>query len=276
MEYTLEQLMPVVAELAKKYTSGESTSVTYERASSLMEAVLYCIGECESGNTPAGKNGISAEAAYRMGYERVVEKVKQTGERYNDMIIRFRAYGNENYYDTVTKALPGFFLKYDARFAPQENVITMDYPTLRPVGDVSGIRAVERYMEYIGLEQKFMGAFSEEYVREVLRKFHKKYEKLFCNLCSIILRHVLGYMLIKKGTVPEAEQAEYGRLEQVVGRYSKEQLKAVLETMTCRMVREKWRDEPEMEEYLKADCADFASELKVAAENDNLKKVVAF
>ena len=75
------------------------------------------------------------------------------------MIVHFCAYGNENYCDTVTKALPVFFLYYDARFEPQKNVITLDYPMLQPVGDASGIRAIEKYVAYIGLEQKFMGTF---------------------------------------------------------------------------------------------------------------------
>ena len=43
--FSMEELLPIVAELAEKYTSGESSSVTYERAQGLMQAVLYCINE---------------------------------------------------------------------------------------------------------------------------------------------------------------------------------------------------------------------------------------
>ena len=275
MEYTLEELMPVVAKLSRKYTSGESTSVTYERANSLMEAALYCIGECEDEYALAGEHILSAEEAYGLGYQRIVERVKRTRESYNDMIVHFNAYGNENYHDTVTRALPGFFLYYDARFEPGENVITMDYPTLIPIRDVSGIRAIEKYVAYIRLEQKFMEVFPEEYVREILRRFHKSYEKLFCNICSILLRNILGCILIGMGTEPIAErETEYERLKQVVSRYSKEQLKAVLETMICRMVREKWGDDKELEEYLNADIADFVAELMTTARNDSLPKVI--
>ena len=39
--YDMEELMPIVARLTEEFTSGESTSVTYERARSLMEAVIY-------------------------------------------------------------------------------------------------------------------------------------------------------------------------------------------------------------------------------------------
>lgn len=47
MDYKMEDLLPVVAELAEKYTSKESTSLPYEKARQLMEAVLYCIREGE-------------------------------------------------------------------------------------------------------------------------------------------------------------------------------------------------------------------------------------
>ena len=44
---------------------------------------------------------------------------------YNKMIEKFDSYGNENYFDTVAKAIPGFFKYYDAKFSPQSTIITM-------------------------------------------------------------------------------------------------------------------------------------------------------
>ena len=40
MTYKMEELLPVVGKLAEKYTSFESTSVTYEKAEQLMGAAL--------------------------------------------------------------------------------------------------------------------------------------------------------------------------------------------------------------------------------------------
>ena len=48
--YGLEEILPVVIYLTNKYTSGESSSVPYEKAEMLMEAVLYCIRECFTWN----------------------------------------------------------------------------------------------------------------------------------------------------------------------------------------------------------------------------------
>lgn len=274
MGYVLEELLPIVAELAGKYTSGESTSINYERANQLMEAVLYCIGENEKENALVSNAGIPAGEAYWLGYEKVIEKVKRTQEKYNAMVLNFCAYGNENYHDTVTKALPGFFRHYDVMFAPQDTIITMDYPTICPIRKVSGIDAVETYVDYIGLEQKFLGAFPEEYVLKVLRKFQEGYEKQFYNLCSIFYRHVLGCMLIGKRMEEEAGWMEYVKLEQTVSSYSEEQLETALDNMTCRMVQEKWEMVPELENYLRADVPDFATEMVLAVENGYLSKVV--
>lgn len=57
MDYEIEELLPIVAELAEKCTSKER---------------------------------------YRLGYEKLVKKVKETQNFYNKMIMNFKAYGNEN------------------------------------------------------------------------------------------------------------------------------------------------------------------------------------
>ena len=85
MENQMENLIPLVAKLADRYTSMDSSSVSYETARMLMEAVIYCIREWEGqgGDLPAagdGKTGIDWEPAYLAGYERVLERsVRQKG-----------------------------------------------------------------------------------------------------------------------------------------------------------------------------------------------------
>lgn len=80
VNYTMEELIPVVGKLAEKYTSGESTSITYETAEQLMGAVLYCIQELEeSGYNSLILNGemMTAQKAYEIGALYVEEKVKK-------------------------------------------------------------------------------------------------------------------------------------------------------------------------------------------------------
>ena len=76
-EHELEELFPLAVKLALRYTNDESSSVTYERAEYLMEAVLYCIRECEKQEALRAKQRLPAKLAYEQGLALVREKTKR-------------------------------------------------------------------------------------------------------------------------------------------------------------------------------------------------------
>lgn len=266
--YPMEELIPIVAELADRFTSKESTSVTYERAKSLMEAVLYCIAEAESkseNDTAIVGKSMTAKQAYEMGYQMVLDKVCISRETYNEMILTFSAYGNENYRDTVEKAIPGFFRYYDARFAPQETIITMDYPSLCPVHPLSGIDAMSKYIEYICLEQLFLSRLPEKYIYAVLTSYHDTYEQQFFNICSIVLRNILSFLMLQKCQGICGNQGDCERLEEKIGNASQEELKEMLLVLLENLVESRYEGKKELFEYLSGDWEDFATELCLGA-----------
>lgn len=118
MNYEMEELIPIVAELAEKYTGYESTSVTYEKAEQLMGAVLYCINELEradnGGSLSVGK--LPARQAYDTGMEYVRRKVEKALCIYNETAKTFKDYGNVCLYDTFIKGIPEFFKWYDVKY----------------------------------------------------------------------------------------------------------------------------------------------------------------
>ena len=201
MNFEPEELIPIVAELTDMYTKGESTSVTYEAAQHLMEAVLYCIHEAETLYSPQSDNAqgqaqhslpatakdLTARALYEAGYQEVLNKQERTKEKYKVLISNFSSYGNRNLNDTVLKAIPGFFKYYNPRFSPQDTIITMDYPTMVPIVDKTGIDAIEEYVDKIAAEQHFLSSFAPGYVEERLRSYTPDYKDQFFNLSDIIL-----------------------------------------------------------------------------------------
>ncbi|MDD7641288.1 MAG: DUF6179 domain-containing protein [bacterium] len=272
--YEMEELVPLVAKLSEKYTSKESTSVSYETARQLMEAVMYCIKECASGQTLVSSQRLSAAEAYQYGYEALTQKVKRTQAVYNKMIVNFCGYGNRNYEAMVEKAIPGFFLYYDAQFAPQETIITMDYPTICSIGGKSGIDAVEAYVKYISYEQKFMGAFQRQYIYEVIGRDHADHKNGFSNICRVILRHVLGHLLIKKGFFEEAGKQDYDKLCNLVISSSGQQLREVLTSLLEQLIVEKYHADMGMRDYLACDLDDLVVEMQNAAEHDVMQQVI--
>ncbi len=185
--YSMEELIPIVGRLTEQFTSHESSSVTFERARQFMEATIYCIAHWnyEKENCLVVSEP-SAEAAYRIGYEAVIRKVKNTQEKYNQLLTFFDDYGNRNYRDTVEKALLGFFKYYDAKYAPMDTIITMDYPIYGLDMSLDGIDMIAQYIDAIWKEQQYLNKFPRKYVLDELRSFHPKYENEFFNIKEIL------------------------------------------------------------------------------------------
>lgn len=190
------------------------------------------------------------------------------------MVQDFCAYGNENYHDTVTKSIPAFFRYYDVRFMPQETLITMDYPTICPIIGKSGIDAIESYLEYISLEQTFMNALPREYVYGVLFKFQANYRKQFYNICTILLRHILGHMMIGKSLGEEGTKEDYELLQAMLLNNDPKKIEMRLLDCLEKLISEKYHEDKALENYLQGDLKDFVTELRVASQNDRMDRVV--
>ncbi len=277
----MEELLPLVGELAEKYTGKESTSITYEKARQLMRAVLYCIREYEEGLE--GEEGlispddrVDPQTAYRLGYEKVLKKVKETQALYNRIIGDFNSYRNRCYYDIFVKGIPSFFLYYDPRFAPQNHLLTLDYPVLHPMDSLRGIDAIHVYVKSIGQEQIFLGKFPEEYIFHVLKSYSADYKDLFINIASIVLRNVLGCRIAGKGIhTGKYTDEEIKRLENCINCNSAKELERYLKELTDELMDLGYGNNEELGEYLKKDLHDYAFELKQGIKNRCLGRIIA-
>lgn len=194
MRYEMEELVPVVGKLAERYTAYESTSMTWERAGQLMEAVLYCIAETEQageGALPAAE-GMTAREAYEAGAACVEKKTRRALELYNALLPEFCHYGNDCLYDTVVRQLPEFFKWYDIRFAPQETIVTLDYPVRKDLSAYAGIDKIYEFIKCIDAEQKFLRRFSGERVAGLLARYEGDWKGAIENVCEVVLRCVEG------------------------------------------------------------------------------------
>ena len=184
--YEVEELAEVVAMLAEEYTSKESSSITYEKAEQLMEAVLYCIHQLEQGKNTLQAEKLPAKRAYSLGYQIVVEKVKDALCFYNELMSEFSHYGNRCLYDTMVKGIPEFFKWYDPRFFPQNTILCLDYPIREDLTQYSGIDRIYAYLRCVKKEQEELEAMGEDYVIGKLRDYSEDYEELVENLMELI------------------------------------------------------------------------------------------
>lgn len=281
MSFETEELIPIVAELADQYTGKESTSITYEKARQLMEAVLYCIHEYEA-DAEKRRELLSmdekavAKKVYSLGYETVLKKVKETQILYNKIIPDFKYYENWCYHDTFVKGIPSFFMYYDPRFQPQNHILTLDYPVLYPVYTLKGIDAISAFVKYVSLEQVFLGKLPDEYVLHVLRAYSPDHGDLIINLAGIVLRNILGCRIAGKRV--RAQGYTHGDLEQLIDyvkRSTTASLEQDMEGLVDELVQSGYGGLEELGDYLKADLHNYSFELKNAVENQCLDSILA-
>ena len=273
MKYEMEDLVPIVAKLAEGYTSKESTSITYERAQQLMEAVLYSIREAEKAGqfSLIQKDELSTERMYAIGVKCVENKTKEALDLYNGIMTHFSSYGNQCLYDTVVKGLPEFFKWYDCRYDPQNTILTLDYPILMDISEQTGIDKIYDFLFCIQLEQIFLNKFPPEYVMEILSKYDKQYKLMIENLCEIVLMNVISHILAgKEISILDFEPEEYLKMQTLIQKENLSDLREKLKNAVKVLVREYYENDEKLMEYLYKAVDNIAVRMKCAADYGNL------
>ena len=273
ISYEAEDLVPIVAELAKRYTSGESSSISYEAAGQLMEAVLYCIREYEKGKAfslTTGKN-LPARRCYERGLELVEKKVQDALKLYNRMMLYFSSYGNRCLQDTVEKGMPEFFKWYDYRLNPQNTLLTLDYPILMDLSANTGIDRVYGYLLCIQLEQKFLRKIPRDFVIGALSEYDSRYQWMIDNLCEVVLFKVIRYIILDKNlTESDFSAEELSNLQKIVREKSLEELREMLREIVDELVDEYFEKDDTMKTYLYAAIQNISVRMK-GMEDETMK-----
>ncbi len=277
MDYEMEELVPIVGKLAEKYTSHESTSITYEKAEQLMGAVLYCIHELweSSGNAPSLNKKLSAQRAYEMGAAYVRDKTGKALDLYNRILPEFCHYENKCLYDTFVKGIPEFFKWYDVQFEPQNTILTLDYPLLKDISEYTGIDKIFEFIKAIGLEQKFLKLFPAGYVINILSKDNRNWQESMDNICEIVFIHVIGHIILGKSlTVIELEEDDYSYMQKIFKQATLEDIKKLLTTALEIFIKNYYENDRELLNYLSGAISGIVVRLKNAADNKVLGNII--
>lgn len=277
MKYEIEDLIPLVGYLAQKYTSGESTSVTYEKAEQLMEAVLYCIREAERETEHAVlvPERMKAEKMYHIGAEVVERKTKTALKLYHQILAEFHSYENQCLQDTMTKGIPEFFKWYDVQFAPQETILTLDYPVMKELSAYTGIDCIFQWLVCVQYEQSFLRLFPETDIISMLLHYDEEYRENIINLAEIVLFNFAGHLFAEKPLMKQQfSKTDYDKIKTVFQKESREDLKKEFQLALKLFLKGSGEEEPEILSYL----ADASEEILVRMENasQNAKLEVLF
>ena len=275
MDYQMEELLPIVSELAQKYAGYESTSITYEKAQLLMEAVLFCLNEYNSSATDSlVQRDISVKEQYSIGAKLLFEKVENIRKIFNEISFQFEDFGVKCLYDTVQKGIPQFLKWYDIKFCPQNTILTLDYPLLIDCSFLTGADAVYKYIRAIQTEQIFLRKFDKNYVMLVLEKYNSEYRDMIENICSIVLTDIIGHIAIKKPLNDiDFLYEEYLQLSKIFAGKSISDIENVVKDLIKKIVSQFYENDMDMLEYLCYETNNIAVRIYTANQHEQLSKI---
>lgn len=193
-----KESMDIVAGLAMDFTDGLSSSIRIEQAQEFVLSVFYTTGlalkACPSPDEAAFR--LASEplrALYEEGTQIIKKKLVSAHMLHRQVSRNIFAVKNEFYTSTITAGLSGFFKLYNPKFGAHETHITADYPTFLPVNDLTGIEFIEKYLEFIDLENRFCLCFDVVAASEMLRRrFGEEHESLVLNIFEQMLTEALS------------------------------------------------------------------------------------
>lgn len=285
MNFNEEELLQVVARQARKYTSNESTSITYQTARQLMSSVLYCMKEDEFNHTILGdkqedlellnRNGkISAMQAFEFGIKRKREKIQKAKELFDNISLTFEDYHNECYQETIIAGMKAFFERYDVNFDATNHLLTLDYPLLCEISELKGIDLIYEYLLRTFLEQKFLAGFDKDEIIGILYAYHKNYKELIINIAKIVLRNALGHMIAGSSPVNlSVTKEERSNIKKICETKSIEKIEKILWEALYQLIQVQSYPKTVLFEYLKNDLHDIAYEMKHSISNHCLEQL---
>lgn len=275
MDDQMKELLPVISELAQQYTGCDSTSITYEKAQSLMEAILFCLREySDSCADTLVSRDISVKEQYITGRKLLSDKVEEIRKIWNEISIRFADFGVKCLCDTVQKGIPQFLKRYDIRYCPQDTILTLDYPVLTDCSDMAGADAVYAYMRAIRTEQMFLDAFDRNYIVRILEKYDSDYRDMIDNICSIVLANMIGHIAIQKPLCDEAFQDEdYLQLSEMFEGKSVSDIENVVTAFIRKIVDRFYEKDMDMLAYLCCETKNIAVRIDTANRHGQLRRI---
>lgn len=278
MDHTMKELMPIVIEAAKKYTGNDSTSITYETVQMLMEGVIYCVQECAySDEKQLIAHELSLLEQYQIGRELILKKTQKILQIFNELSENFEDYEVRCLRDTVQKGIPEFLKWYDAKYFPQQTILTLDYPILEDIHLLKGADAVYKFICGVKLEQKFLKEFPRDYVVSVLEAAVPEYQNMMENICSVFLTNIIGHLVLEKPLTEEGFcLEEYEKLRELFAEGGVFDIEAEIQKRVTDMIEKRFKGNQEMIKYFRKELHNISVRVDAAAKNHKLDHLFVF
>lgn len=192
------RLVDLLAWQARKYTKGESTSVTVETAQELLSSLRYTIAVVTEETGMPYKRLLTEELPplIRHGQAILQDRLEQTKRLYAAVCQTAPDIRNGYYADTL-RGIGEYFKRYDLYFFAHLKPPCIDYPLLIAADEsLQGMDFTEQYLKRVLTENLFLRRFDSCAVWEILSEVDSDIEEAYLNLCEQPLINAMGLALL--------------------------------------------------------------------------------
>jgi len=194
--------LAILAKQCEQYNGGDSSSIRVEAAQNIMTSNFFTIGLWLKtySNPDDAVTAVQSERItelYQNGRRRIDLLIKSTKTVHSLIISDLVDISNVFYRSTIVDAIKGFFKLYSPDFGAHEIHITADYPVFNSLEKLAGIEFIQKYLEAIYYENKFLSNFPLDSIHHLLCGYDKKYQELLFNVYEPILTASIGCILTK-------------------------------------------------------------------------------
>lgn len=202
-----QQFMCLAYDLSSSLAGGNS-SIGVDIFEGLLKSILYCFSlalkEYESPDEAAkALKNESMESLYYAGKSKLLNMLYEIKK--NRSIIKACKFKTNNYFfnNTQDEVLKDFFEKYDCITGADTNEWIFSYPTYNFIEPLKGAEYIHRKQEATALESRFLSAFKNEKIHQLMNRAYIKnndesYEDAVINIYQYVLCQALGCEILLK------------------------------------------------------------------------------
>ncbi|QWU13253.1 hypothetical protein SAMN04487895_12212 [Paenibacillus sophorae] len=275
--------MQFLQEMIKKYTRGESTSVTTETAESLLTSIMYAADAYlfsfeEPEKAITYLKTVDLRQIYERGVEKVTQCLEETKELYKEIMVNKLEVPVDAYNMTIDESLPVFLRKYGIIFDAHNTMASIDYPLASDDMRLQGVFYIKQYLERLKLETEFCAMFDQRELLDLLvhygRECRFNYRIELFNIYEIVLNNAI-FSVLSGGDADEIRisESQYERLERQFMSLTEPQIRSVIYGGMGRLQQE-LPIHPQLKEYMDGCREDLVQRVANAAKHSSLRAVI--
>lgn len=279
MEQIQIQSIQLLSRQVERYTRGESSSVTVEKAQMITHSILYCISHYLKGLSDleeciAAIRNTPLSDMFEQGTLMIREQIEFAKALLAAVQADKISADIHSYHETIDEALPGFFASYDPDFSAQDTAASIDYPLGFDRMDQTGIEYIFTYLQKLRWENEFCHRYSGRDIHLLLNGYDRHYRDLLVNVFQLLLINALGSVLLG-GSALKIDITDAGRriLQTRLHGFTSAELDCLLKKASCHLCEELGISDSSFRQYISETISEFTARLRNALSHNRLESV---